>query len=208
METSYHNCCKGCLKETVGLFKLWNFYPPPFISYSNYSRVSSALVWNTASKFGEGWGWGFGFTNCLDRVESKVSSLVSCSVPSNSVDLFFNSYAITFTTLVLKGDAVSATEYCIDIGNSRLVHCGALFLATSVFKNCLSSSVFPTEFYLPHFKDVSMLGGEICDRWALYRFSFYFYHLIILHIPISSRFLSVCCVLITGGGEELSTTTL
>src|SRR5678816_3120101 len=43
--------------------------------------------------------------------------------------------------------AVSAHEYCVDIGNSRLVCCGASFFpTTSVLWNSLPSSVFPTEF--------------------------------------------------------------
>src|SRR5678815_3773772 len=49
--------------------------------------------------------------------------------------------------------AVSAHEFCVDIGNSRLVCCGVSFFpSTTVLWNSLPSSVFPAEFNLPHFK--------------------------------------------------------
>src|SRR5678815_5775025 len=49
--------------------------------------------------------------------------------------------------------AVSAHEFCVDIGNFRLVRCGASFFpATSLLWNSLLSSLFSAEFNLPHFK--------------------------------------------------------
>src|SRR5678816_523101 len=56
-------------------------------------------------------------------------------------------------------DAVPAHEFCVDIGNSKLVRCSASFFpATSVLWNSLPFSVFPAEFNLPHFKACVYVG--------------------------------------------------
>src|SRR5678815_2128704 len=100
---------------------------------------------------------GSGFTRLLDRVESKAKRLINCPVLSSSFDplslrrhvgtlsLFYRChsgrYSRELTTRVLPPlrrprstrGAVSAHEFCVDIGNFRLVRCGASFFpATSV----------------------------------------------------------------------------
>src|SRR5678815_5681930 len=102
------------------------------------------------------WG-GSCFTQLLDRVESKAKRLINCSVLSSSLDplslrrdvgalsLFYRHRSgrcsRELTTRVPPSllrprstrGAVSAHEFCVDIGNSRLVRYGASFFpATSV----------------------------------------------------------------------------
>src|SRR5678815_2187937 len=120
---------------------------------------------------------GSDFTRLLDRVESKAKRLINCSVLSTSLNplslrrddgalsLFYryrngrcSRELITRVPPPLRRPrrtrgAVSAHEFCVDVGNSRLVRCGASFFpATSVLWKSLPSSVFPAEFNLPHFK--------------------------------------------------------
>src|SRR5678815_2933878 len=92
-----------------------------------------------------------GFTRLLDRVESKAKRLINCSVLFSSLDplslrrnvgalsLFYRyrggRYSRELITRVPPAlrrprstrGAVSAHEFCVDIGNSRLVRCGASF---------------------------------------------------------------------------------
>src|SRR5678815_4901607 len=112
------------------------------------------------------WG-GSGFTRLLDRVVSKAKRLINCLALSSSLDplslrrdvgafsLFYRyssgRCSRELTTRVPPPlrrprstmGLVSAHEFCVDIGNSRLVRCGASFLpATSILWNFLLSSVF------------------------------------------------------------------
>src|SRR5678816_1975057 len=157
-----------------------------FSQLLRYTKVSSAHVWSTALISGGG---GSGFTRLLDRIESTVKRLINCSVLSSSldplslrgdVDALSLSYRyrsgkcsrelITrvpppLRRLCSKIGAVSAHEYCVNIGNSRLVCCGASFFpTTSVLWNSLPSSVFPTEFNLLTLKPASVLICVICAR--------------------------------------------
>ncbi|KAL7630966.1 UNVERIFIED_CONTAM: hypothetical protein RMT77_018746 [Armadillidium vulgare] len=122
------------------------------------------------------WG-GSGFTRLLDRVESKAKRIINCHALSNSLDslslrrdvdalsLFYRYFSgkcsRELSTRVppplrrprsTRG-AMSAHQFCVDIGNSRLVRCGASFFpATSVLWNSLPSSVFHSAFNLNFFK--------------------------------------------------------
>src|SRR5678816_2064183 len=119
----------------------------------------------------------YGFTRLLDRVGSMAKRIIICSGLCGSLDplslrrdvgalsLFYryrggrcSSELITRVPPPLRRPlrtrgALSAHEFCVDVGNSRLVRCGASFFPdTSVLWNSLPSSVFPAEFNLPHFK--------------------------------------------------------
>src|SRR5678815_3661864 len=144
-------------KKLGVLFRLRNFFP--LLSYSSYTRVSSALLWSTALISGGG----SGFTRLLDRVESNAKRLINCPVLSSSLDplslrrdvgalsLFYRYRSgrcsrelITRVPPPLRRPrrtrgAVSAHEFCVDVSNSRLVRCGASFFpAISVLLNfCL-----------------------------------------------------------------------
>ena len=164
---------RAAYKKLGVLFRVWDFFP--LLSYSTYTRVSSALVWSTALiSVGSG---GSGFIRLLDRVESKAKRLINCPVLSSSLDPLYLRRDIGALSLFYRycrgkcsrelstrvppplrrprstRGAVSAHEFCVDVSNSRLVHCGASFFpATSVLWNSLPSSVFPTQFNFPHFK--------------------------------------------------------
>src|SRR5678815_2060406 len=85
------------------------------------------------------WGGDSGFTRLLDRVESKAKRLINCSV--GAISLFYRhpsgkvrgnlSFAyhhlLPLRCLRSTRSAVSAHKFCVDIGNSRLVRCGASF---------------------------------------------------------------------------------
>src|SRR5678815_2238199 len=74
---------RAASKKLGILFRLRDFFP--LLSYSSYTRVSSALVWSTALI--SGGGGGSGFTRLLDRVESKAKRLINCSV--GALSLFY-----------------------------------------------------------------------------------------------------------------------
>src|SRR5678815_1802265 len=118
-----------------------------------------------------------GFIRLLDRVESKAKRLINCPVLSSSLDPLYLRCDVGALSLFYRyctakcsrelsthvppplrrprstRGAVSAHEFCVDIGNSSLVRCGASFFpATSVQWNSIPSSVLHAEFNLPHFK--------------------------------------------------------
>ncbi|KAL7645007.1 UNVERIFIED_CONTAM: hypothetical protein RMT77_004831 [Armadillidium vulgare] len=120
---------------------------------------------------------GSGFTSLLDKVESKAKRLINCSALSNSLDSLSLRRDVGSLSLLYRyysgkcsrelstrvppplrrprstRGALSAHQFCVDIGNSRLVSCGAYFFpAIFVLWNSLPSSVFPAEFNLNFFK--------------------------------------------------------
>lgn len=122
------------------------------------------------------WG-GSGSTLLLDRVESKAKRLINCPLLSNSLDplslrrdvgalsLFYRYYNGKCSRELSSRippplrrprstrGALLAHDFCVNIGNPRIVRCGASFFpATSLLWNSLPSSVFPTVFNLPLFK--------------------------------------------------------
>ena len=122
------------------------------------------------------WG-GSSFTRLLDKVESKAKRLINCNLLSNSLDslslrrdvgalsLFYRYYngrcsreLVTRIPPPLRRprctrSAASSHDFCVEIGNSRIVRCGTSFFpATSALWNSLPSLVFPALFNLSVFK--------------------------------------------------------
>ena len=160
-------------KKLRVLFRLRNFF-----SSSQLLQLHKGLIRPCMEYCYHIWG-GSGFTRLLDSFESKAKRLMNCSVLSSSLDLLSLRRDVGVLSLFYRDrsgrcsrelttrvppplrrpssstrGAVSAHEFCVDIGNSRLVCCGVSFFpSTIVLWNSLPSSVFPAEFNLPHFKE-------------------------------------------------------
>src|SRR5678815_3755926 len=145
-------------KKLGVLFKLQDFF-----SSSQLLQLYKGLICPCMEYCSHIWG-GSGFARLLYRVESKAKRIINCSVLSSSLDplslrrdvgalsIFYryrsgrgSSEVITRVPSLLRRPrstwgAVFAHEFCVDVGNSRLVHCGASFFpATSVLWNSLPS---------------------------------------------------------------------
>src|SRR5678816_4084495 len=135
---------RAASKKLGVLFRLRDFF-----SSSHLLQLYKGLIRTCMEYCSHIWG-GSGFTRLLDRVESKAKRLINCSVLSTSLEplslrrdvgalsLFYRyrsgRCSRETTTRVppplrrpssTRG-AVSAHEFCVDTGNSRLVRCGFL----------------------------------------------------------------------------------
>ncbi|KAL7640057.1 UNVERIFIED_CONTAM: hypothetical protein RMT77_009471 [Armadillidium vulgare] len=162
---------KAASKKLEVLFRLREFF-----SSSQLLQLYKGLIRPCMEYCSHIWS-GSGFTRLLDRVESKAKRLINCSALTNALDplsLRRDVGALSLFYLYYSGKcsrelstrippplwrprstrgALFAHKFCIDIGNSRLVRCGASFFpATPVLWNSLPSSVFPAEFNLNSFK--------------------------------------------------------
>src|SRR6201990_2143322 len=162
---------KAASKKLGVLFRLREFFPSSQLLqlYKGLIRPCMEYCSHICS--------GSGFTRLLDRVESKAKRLINCSALTNSLDPLYMRRGVGALSLFYRyysgkcwwdlstrippplrrprstRGALSAHKFCVDIGNSRIVRCGASFFpATSVLWNSLPSFVFPSAFNLNFFK--------------------------------------------------------
>ena len=144
------------------------------------------------------------FPNLLDRVESKAKRLINYPLLTDFLDplslrrdvgalsLFYRYYngrcSRELTTRIPSPMrrprstrlAASAHNYCVQLGNERIVSCSASsFPSTSVLWNSLPAAVFPPEYNLSFFK------RSVCT-YLRSVFSLIFFHLFFSSVSVFS----------------------